>query len=143
MNWKKKYGEFEKSNSEWCARIVNKIEMELCETDFIWFHLTQATTDGVELAVDKLIKKHKKPEVSDTERRLKTLECEHVWEYESDVGRSMVSFMSGFDYDYRKVCQCGKVIQMGHEEWLQEQADMHYKKHCECIDGLNELNEEE
>ena len=82
----------------------------------------------------------KRADVAALQERVEKLECEdHDWEYVCDI-----YLFSIIRQPYKKTCKlCGKEIVMEYEHWLQEQADTHYKKHCECIDGLNKLNEEE
>lgn len=69
------------------------------------------------------------------ENRVQELErktCSHSWTY----------YISS--YGYTKKCElCGSVYIMSERSWLQEQADLHYKKHCEMIEMINKEQEEE
>jgi len=120
VNWKKKYEELRDSVYHEKEHICRKIAVHLQDPFYM---------QDVDNLVDRLIKKHKKPEVSDTERRLKMLECEeHDWVYET----SSLSYTGVL-----KRCACGKEVGMDYKDWIQEQADMHYKKHCEFTERLN------
>jgi len=63
--------------------------------------------------------------------------CGHAeWVYEKDY--------SPFDtyIPHIKTCKsCKKVVGLQKEEWLQEQADLHYTKHEEFISKINALTE--
>jgi len=76
-------------------------------------------------------------ELDITEQRLRKLECdEHEWEYK----RQFVFDDSGFAEYYSKTCKkCGEEVEyIQKKEALQQQADMHYEKHCKFTEALNE-----
>lgn len=86
-------------------------------------------------ATVKILANTQESEIERINKRLKMLECQHDdWVYEKCI-------FSWFDRDrYQRRCRaCGKVVPLLKEDWLQEQADMHYEKHCQMIEKINEL----
>jgi len=105
-----------------------------------WFKLAKRFND--EIALLKAAQEvTTQADVISLRERIKRLECEdHKWEYGCGSGIDSLMYLGR---EYRKTCKlCGKVVEMEHEHWLQEQADMHYKKHCGFIEQINQMEEE-
>ena len=126
---KKKHENVLKSFRKQAAEIYNIIPYDH-NYGMVW---TDVSLDALEKRVREYVKSNTPKEVSDTEKRLRMLECDHTeWEYEE-------SFAGFMYYECSKVCKrCGKTVYLRKEDWLQEQADLYYKKHEEMIEQLNE-----
>ena len=85
-------------------------------------------------------------ELDITEQRLRKLECdEHEWEYKRQFVFDDSVFVEHYSKTwfaeyYSKTCKkCGEEVEyIQKKEALQQQADMHYEKHCKFTEALNE-----
>ena len=80
-----------------------------------------------------------KLKVKDLEKRVQQLECEHgEWKYNIKCDGYVWVPVS-----FTKECgKCGKTVTLDRQDWLQEQADLHYEEHCHFIEKINMLSSE-
>ena len=65
-----------------------------------------------------------------------------VKELEQKACRHEMEYYWSF-YGFVKKCKkCGKEEWITREDWLQEQADLHHKKHCQFIEMIKKETEE-
>jgi|1_EtaG_2_1085319.scaffolds.fasta_scaffold16075_5 DNA replication protein DnaC len=95
-----------------------------------------------------ITEKTQEEKIQELETRVKQMECEHGgWEYCKELEEyPLMNVWGGYEFftHSKKCTKCGKVVgNIPKEQWLQEQADLHYEKHIYFIGQINELNEEE